>query len=61
ASGVSCLAVAVRARAGGLDALSVSLPSAELTKAREREVAEALQATAAVTEDVVAGLGGLLA
>jgi DNA-binding IclR family transcriptional regulator len=61
APGTSCLAVALQARPGGLDALSVSLPSAGLSKIREREVAEALKGTAAVTEDVVAGLGELLA
>ncbi|NKX56802.1 IclR family transcriptional regulator [Arthrobacter mobilis] len=58
--GIACLAVAIRG-AGTLDALSVSLPLAELTPAREREVAEALRDTASVTEDVMAGLGGLLA
>src|SRR6185312_4596609 len=54
--GIACIAVALDCFDDGRDALSVSVPSGEFTAARERDVVEALLATADVTEQVLAGL-----
>lgn len=55
-SGVACIAVALDCFDDGRDALSVSIPSVEFTAARERDVAEALLATADVAAQALAGL-----
>lgn len=57
--GIACVAVGL-ATAGGRDALSVSLPLADLTPVRERDIADALLASASATADVLAGVEGLL-
>lgn len=54
--GVACLAVELDCYDTGHDALSVSVPLPEFTAAREREVIDALRATAAVTAEVLAGI-----
>jgi DNA-binding IclR family transcriptional regulator len=58
--GIACVAVAVDCGPDGVDALSVSLPLSKLLTARERDIAAALRETAAVTEEIVGGLAGLL-
>ncbi|MGM0928192.1 MAG: IclR family transcriptional regulator [Actinomycetota bacterium] len=59
-AGIACVAVAVDCGPDVVDALSVSLPLSKLPSARERDIAAALQETAAVTEEIVGGLAGLL-
>ena len=59
-AGIACVAVAVDCGPDGVDALSVSLPLSKLRSARERDIAAALRETAAVTEETVGGLAGLL-
>ncbi|MEV7649421.1 IclR family transcriptional regulator [Arthrobacter sp. NPDC089319] len=58
--GIACVAVSVDCGPEGVDALSVSLPLSKLRSARERDIAAALRETAAVTEEIVGGLAGLL-
>jgi DNA-binding IclR family transcriptional regulator len=57
--GIACVAVGLKTGVGR-DALSASLPLAALTRSRERDVGDALRASATAIADVLAGVEGLL-
>jgi DNA-binding IclR family transcriptional regulator len=58
--GLRCFGVGLETGQSVIDAMSISVPLERLGSDRERELVEALQATASLTSKVIQGLGGLL-